>query len=81
VHPDSIIMELSDPTLQNDAFTAEATFKQAQADYDAGKVKTASDLMTQKSAAAQIENSFKPRNDSQVRSAIVRCGTRRGEGC
>jgi HlyD family secretion protein len=58
VHPDSIIMELSDPTLQNDAFTAEATFKQAQADYDAGKVKTASDLMTQKSAAAQIENQF-----------------------
>jgi HlyD family secretion protein len=58
VHPDSIIMELSDPTLQNDAFTAEATYKQAQADYDAGKVKMASDLMTQKGAAAQVEGLY-----------------------
>src|ERR1700683_2816126 len=58
VHPDSIIMELSDPTLQNDAFTAEATYKHAHAEYEGGKVKTASDIMTQKGAAAQIENQF-----------------------
>ena len=58
VHPDSIIMELSDPQLQSDAFTDEALYKQAQADYDALKAKLDSDLMTQKSAAAQVESLY-----------------------
>ncbi|HXN64521.1 MAG TPA: HlyD family efflux transporter periplasmic adaptor subunit [Candidatus Acidoferrales bacterium] len=58
VRPDSIIMELSDPQLQSDAFTDEALYKQAQADYDALKAKLDSDLMTQKSTSAQVESLY-----------------------
>jgi HlyD family secretion protein len=58
VKPDSIIIELSDTQLQNDALTAEYAFKQAQATFDSLKVATRSALMTQKSAAAAVDSSY-----------------------
>jgi HlyD family secretion protein len=58
VKPESVILELSDTQLQNDALTAENAFKQAQATYDSQKVQTQSSLMTQKSAAAAIDSAY-----------------------
>jgi HlyD family secretion protein len=58
VKPESIIIELSDTQLQNDALTAQYAYKQAQATFDSLKVTTKSALMTQKSAAAAVDSSY-----------------------
>ncbi len=58
VKPDSIIIELSDTQLQNDALTAEYAYKQAQANYDSLSVQVQSTLMTQKSAAAAVDSQY-----------------------
>jgi HlyD family secretion protein len=63
VNPESIIIELSDTQLQNDALTAEYAYKQAQANYASLKVQTQSTLMAQKSSAAAV--------DSQYQSALM----------
>jgi HlyD family secretion protein len=58
VNPNSIIIELSDTQLQNDALTAEYAYKQAQATYDSLKVTLRSNLMNQKSAAAAVDSQY-----------------------
>jgi len=58
VNPESIIIELSDTQLQNDALTAEFAYKQAQANYDSLNVQVKSNLMTQKSAAAAVDSQY-----------------------
>jgi HlyD family secretion protein len=58
VKPDSIIIELSDTQLQNDAATAEYAYKVTQANYESLKVQLRSSLMTQKSAAAQVDSQY-----------------------
>jgi HlyD family secretion protein len=58
VKPDSIIMELSDPTVQKDAVDAEYQLKGAQADYDNLKVQVNSDLMSQKSTEASVRSDY-----------------------
>jgi HlyD family secretion protein len=58
VKPDSVIVELSDPQLQRDALDAEYAYKAAEADLANLKVQLASNLMTQKSAAADIESQY-----------------------
>jgi HlyD family secretion protein len=58
VKPDSIILELSNPSLQRDALDAEYLLKGAEADYENLKVQLNSDLLTQKAAAASIHSDF-----------------------
>jgi HlyD family secretion protein len=58
VKPDSIIMELSDPTLQRDALDAEFQLKGAEAEYANLKVQVDSDLMNQKANEAAVRSDY-----------------------
>src|SRR6266550_6860075 len=58
VKPDSIIMELSDPTLQREALDAEFQLKGAEADYANLKVQVDSDLMNQKANEASVRSDY-----------------------
>jgi len=58
VKPNSIIMELSDPTVQKDAVDAEYQLKGAEADYQNLKVQVNSDLMSQKSNEASVRSDY-----------------------
>jgi len=58
VKPESIIMELSDPTLQRDALDAEFQLKGAEAEYANLKVQVDSDLMNQKANEAAVRSDF-----------------------
>ena len=62
VKPDSVILELSDPQLQRDVLDAEYAYKAATADLANLKVQLASNLMMQKSAAADIESQYQQAN-------------------
>ncbi len=58
VKPSSIIMELSDPTVQKDGVDAEYQLKGAEADYDNLKVQVNSDLMSQKATEASVRSDY-----------------------
>ena len=58
INPNSIIMELSDPTLQQTALDAEYQLKGAEADYANLRVQVDSDLMNQKANEAQVRSDF-----------------------
>lgn len=58
VKPDSIIMELSDPTLSQTALDAELQLKGAEADFANLKVQVNSDLMNQKSVEASMRSDY-----------------------
>jgi HlyD family secretion protein len=59
VKPDTILVELSDPTLSQEAIDAELSLKEARADLSNVQVKVQSDLMAQKSAAATVNADYK----------------------
>jgi HlyD family secretion protein len=58
VKPSSIIMELSDPTLQRDALDAEFQLKGAEADYANLQVQVNSELMNQKANEAAVRSDY-----------------------
>ena len=58
VKPSSIIMELSDPTVQKDAVDAQYQLKGAEADYQNLKVQVNSDLMSQKATEASVRSDY-----------------------
>jgi HlyD family secretion protein len=58
VKPNSIIMELSDPTLQRDALDAELQLRGAEADYANLKVQVNSELMNQKATEAGVRSEY-----------------------
>lgn len=58
VHPNSVILELSDPQLQRDLLDAEYQLKGAEADYSKLKVQVNSDLMNQKSTEASVRSDY-----------------------
>src|SRR5712691_559922 len=58
VKPNSIIMELSDPTLQREALDAEFQLKGAEADYANVRVQVDSDLMNQKAIEAGVRSDY-----------------------
>jgi len=58
VKPDSIIMELSDPTLQRETLDAEFQLKGAEADYANLRVQVDSDLMNQKAIEAGVRSDY-----------------------
>lgn len=59
VKADTILMELSDPQLSQEALDAELSLKEARADLSNVQVKVQSDLMAQKSAAATVNADYK----------------------
>ena len=58
VHPNSVILELSDPQLQRDLLDAEYLLKGADADYANLKVQVNSELMNQKSTEASVRSDY-----------------------
>lgn len=58
INPNSVIMELSDPTLQQTALDAEYQLKGAEADYANLRVQVDSDLMNQKASEAQVRSDY-----------------------
>src|SRR5882757_4706808 len=58
VKSDSIILELSNPSLQRDALDAEYQLKGAEADYENLKVQVNSELLNQKAQAAAVRSEF-----------------------
>src|ERR1700761_8849134 len=58
VKPDTILMELNDPQLSQEALDAELSLKSAQADLRNVQVKVQSDLMAQKEAAATVNADY-----------------------
>ena len=58
VKPGSVIMELSDPTLQREALDAEFQLKGAEADLANLKVQVDSDLMNQKAVEAGVRSDY-----------------------
>src|SRR5438046_8211438 len=58
VKPDSIIMELSDPTLQREALDAEFQLKGAEADLANLRVQVNSELMNQKANEAAVRSDY-----------------------
>jgi len=58
VHPNSVILELSDPQLQRDLLDAQYLLKGAEADYANLKVQVNSALMNQKSAEATVRSEY-----------------------
>jgi HlyD family secretion protein len=58
VKPNSVIMELSDPTLQRDALDAEFQLKGAEAEYANLQVQVNSELMNQKANEAAVRSEY-----------------------
>ncbi|MGB2589751.1 MAG: HlyD family efflux transporter periplasmic adaptor subunit [Candidatus Acidiferrum sp.] len=58
VKPDSIIMELDDPTLRRDTLDAEYQLRGAEADLASLRVQVDSDLMNQKSSEATVRSDY-----------------------
>src|SRR6266478_6202170 len=67
VKPDSIIMELSDPTLQRDALDAEFQLKGAEAEYANLRVQVNSELMNQKATEAAVRSEYE---QSKIQHAV-----------
>ena len=58
VKPDTVILEMTDPTVEQAAVDAGLQLKAAEAEYQALKVKLESDLMTQKAGAATVNSDY-----------------------
>jgi HlyD family secretion protein len=58
VNRESVILELSDPQLRRETLDAEYSYRASQADLANLKVQLASNLMAQKSAAADVESAY-----------------------
>ncbi|HAK54727.1 MAG: HlyD family efflux transporter periplasmic adaptor subunit [Vicinamibacterales bacterium] len=58
VEPDTVILELSNPELEQQLAEAQLLLRAAQADYENLRVKLDSDLLTQRASAATVEAEF-----------------------
>src|SRR5581483_2748779 len=58
VNPDTVLMDLDDPTLQQQVLNAQLALKAAQADYKNLQAQLQSTLMDKKSAAAQVSSDY-----------------------
>jgi HlyD family secretion protein len=58
LNPNTVILELSDPTLQREVVDAEFQLRGAEADFANLKVQVNSDLMAQKAAEAQVRSDY-----------------------
>jgi len=75
VKSDTIIMELSNPQVEQEAMDADLQVKSALADYQNTKVKVNSDLKTLKSGAATVEADYaNAKRDAQTNRELVKIG-------
>jgi RND family efflux transporter MFP subunit len=58
VKTDTILLDMSNPTVEQAAVDAQLQFKAAQAEYQSQRMKLESDLMTQKAAAATVKADY-----------------------
>jgi HlyD family secretion protein len=58
VHPDTIILEMSDPDVERNVLDAEYALKAAEANFANLKVQVDSDLMSQKSTEASVRSDY-----------------------
>ena len=58
VEPNTVILELSNPSLQREALDAQYQLRAAEADYENLKVQVSSDLLNQKAAAATVRSEY-----------------------
>jgi multidrug resistance efflux pump len=65
VKPDSILVEMSDPTVEQAAVDARLQWKAAEAEYQSQRMKLGSDLMNQKAGAATVKADY---NQTQLQS-------------
>jgi multidrug efflux pump subunit AcrA (membrane-fusion protein) len=75
VKADTILLELSDPQLSQEALDAELSLKSARADLSNVQVKVQSDLMAQKSTAATVDADYKQaQRQAQTDKSLYRLG-------
>src|SRR6266481_7238847 len=75
VKADTIIMELSNPQVEQEAMDADLQVKSALADYQNTKVKVNSDLKTLKAGAATVEADYaNAKRDAQTNRELVKIG-------
>jgi multidrug resistance efflux pump len=75
VKPDSIIMELSNPQVEQEAVSADLDLKSAEADLQNTKAKVDSDLLTIKADAATIEADYEnAKRDLQQKTELNKIG-------
>ncbi len=75
VKADTILLELSDPQLSQEALDAELSLKSARADLSNVQVKVQSDLMAQKSTAATVNADYKQaQRQAQIDKSLYSLG-------
>jgi multidrug resistance efflux pump len=75
VKADTILMELSDPQLSQEALDAELSLRSARADLSNVQVKVQSDLMAQKSTAATVNADYKQaQRQAQIDKSLYSLG-------
>jgi HlyD family secretion protein len=75
VKPDTVLVELNDPQLSQEALDAELSLKSARADLGNVQVKVQSDLMAQKSTAATVNADYKQaQRQAQTDKALYSLG-------
>ena len=75
VKADTIIMELSNPQVEQEAMDADLQLKSAEADYQNTKVKVNSDLKTLQAAAATVQADYEnAKRDAQNNRELVKIG-------
>lgn len=58
VNPDTVLMDLADPTLEQELLDAQLAYHSAQVDYHNQQVKLESDLMDKKAAASTVTSDY-----------------------
>lgn len=75
VRPDTVLVELSDPQLNQEALDAQLALKEAQADLKNTQVKLESDLMAQKAVAATVNADYRQaQRQADTNQSLYRLG-------
>jgi HlyD family secretion protein len=75
VKPETIIMELSNPQVQQEALVADLELKSAEAEYHNTKAKVSSDLLNLKAEAATVEADYEnAKRDADANKELAKIG-------
>jgi len=75
VKPDTVIMELSNPTVEQEAVSSGLDVRSAEAEYHNTKAKISSDLMTLKAGAATVEADYEnAKRDADANKELNKIG-------
>ena len=81
VDPDTVLVEMSNPQLEQEALDAQLQVKAAQAEYQSLKVKLDSDLMNQKAGAATVNAEYsEAQRQAQTDKSLYDLGVISGSG-